>query len=145
MADATCSEHRLEGTIRGTNFTIEGIDDAAAGLVQSFQLQFTRNLARVYDLADPGFYYIEGPSKGEVGFTKIVGPKGAPKLTCDCEPRTLVLNAGETICFPEPTAAQIEGATYTLLNALPFGISGQGNSNNFLISFSISYLFSDLR
>lgn len=139
-ANVTCTERTVEGVMRGTNFRIRGLSEGAEGLVQQFQLQFQRRLSRVYDLSSPAFYYIEGPSEGQVSFTKVVGPKGAPKLTCDCEPTDIILDAGQTLCFPDTTF----DATYTLKNALPFGLTGQGNANNFLIIFGISYLFNDI-
>lgn len=142
MANATCNSRVLEGTIRGTNFSISGIDESAQGLVQQFSLQFQRKLSYIYDLSSPGFYYIEGPSEGQVSFTKVVGPKGAPKLNCECEPRTLRLNAGETLCYPED--GDFQDASYTLLNALPFGLTGQGNASDFLIVFGISYRFNNV-
>lgn len=151
MATAnTCVQRNLEGTIRGTNFTITGFNDATAGLVQQFQLQFQRKLSRVYDLASPSFYYIEGPSEGQVSFTKVVGPKGIPKLSCECEASDITLNAGPTLCQTQGgTNTQLgQGGTvarYVLKNALPFGLTGQGDANNFLIIFGISYLFNDIQ
>lgn len=143
MADATCTDRTVEGVIRGTNFAIRGLGDNAAGLVQQFSLQFQRKLSRIYDLSDPGFYYIEGPSEGQVSFTKVVGPKGVPKINCDCTPRTIELDAGQTLCYP--TTSEFTDATYTLKNAMPFGLTGQGNANNFLIVFGISYMFNDIQ
>lgn len=149
--NVTCDGRSLEGIIRGSNFRIsfsKDTDNSAGdssdrGLVQSFQLQFQRQLRRVYDLATPSFYYLEGAPNGQVSFSRIVGPKGLPSLACDCQPQTVLLDAGPSFCYPEElgTAA----TAYELRNALPFGIAGQGDSQNFLIAFQVSYLFSDLR
>lgn len=148
MAVNTCTQRSLEGIIRGTNFSITGVnDDATAGLVQSFQLQFQRRLSRVYDLASPSFYYIEGPSEGQVSFTKIIGPKGVPRLSCECVARDIILNAGPTLCQTQAgTTGQLStgSAAYTLKNALPFSLQGSGNAENFVISFGVGYLFNDI-
>lgn len=143
----TCVSRNLEGIIRGTNFTISGLGDGAtAGLVQQFQLQFQRKLTRVYDLASPSFYYIEGPSEGQVSFTQVVGPKGAPRLSCDCAARDIILDSGPTLCQTQAGGALASGGTasYKLKNALPYGLTGQGDANNFLIIFGVSYLFNDI-
>ena len=146
MATAnTCAPRNLEGIIRGTNFTITGTDGAAAGLVQQFSLEFKRALTRVYDLATPSFYYIEGPSEGNVTFTKVVGPKGAPKLDCTCEARDLILDAGPTLCQTQGGAVANVDARYVLKNAMPYGLTGQGSADNFLIIFGVSYLFNDIQ
>ncbi len=140
--DQTCGGKNLEGIIRGTGFSISGIDGEAKGLVQQFEMHFTRKLTRIYDLASPAFYYIEGPSEGDISFTKVVGPKGAPKLNCDCLPRTIILNANETLCFGEPLG---QDASYTLLNALPYGLVLSGSAENFIILAGVSYLFSNIQ
>lgn len=142
MADVKCNPRSLQGVIKGTNFTISGLEnDDTGGLVQQFSLQFQRNFQRIYDLASPIYYHIEGASQGNVTFTKVVGPRGAPKLSCDCEPRTLILDAGNTLCYGESLGLN---ATYTLLNAMPYALSGQGNSNDFIIIFGITYVFNDI-
>ena len=142
LANVSCNPRSLQGIIKGTNFTIAGIDgDAGQGLVQQFQLQFQRNFQRIYDLSSPVYYHIEGASQGTISFTKVVGPRGAPKISCDCEPRTLILDAGNTLCYGEPLG---EDATYTILNAIPFALSGQGNSQDFIIIFGLTYVFNDI-
>jgi len=140
--NVSCNPRSLQGVIKGTNFTISGLDGASGGgLVQQFQLQFQRNFQRIYDLASPVYYHIEGASQGNLSLTKVVGPLGAPKLSCDCIPQTLILDAGNTLCYGEPLGAD---ATYTLLNALPYALSGQGNSNDFILIFGLTYVFNDI-
>lgn len=142
MADPTaCPTRTLEGIIRGTSFRIAGIDETAQGLVQSFELQFQRKLTRVYDLTSAGFYYLEGPPEGTVTFTKIIGPKGAPKITCECTPKNIILSMGPMMCLGNTNGKDV---SYTLWNALPFGLNGKGNAGDFLIAFGISYMFSDI-
>lgn len=140
MADTTCANRSVEGVLRGTNFRIRGLGEGADGLVQQFQLRFERKLSRVYDLSDPVFYYIEGASEGTIALSKVVGPKGAPFLSCDCTPRQIELDAGNVACYPDNASVP----SYTLKNALPFGLVGQGDANNFLIVFGISYIFNDI-
>lgn len=143
---ADCVGRELSGIIRGTNFTISGIDGQAMGLVASFNLGFERKITRIYDLASPRFYYVEGASEGQVQFDNVVGPLGAPKLACECVAKDIILNAGPTICpvGAQPLQAQASQFSYTLKNALPFGLSGQGEANNFLIIFSIKYMFNNI-
>ncbi len=143
---ADCVGRELSGIIRGTNFTISGLDGAAMGLVESFSLQFERKITRIYDLASPRFYYVEGASEGQVQFNQVIGPIGAPKLACDCISKDIILNAGPTICpvNTQPMQANASQFSYTLKNALPFGLSGQGEANNFLIVFGIKYMFNNI-
>lgn len=143
---ADCGGRTLAGVIRGTNFTITGVTPSATALVESFNLSFQRKITRVYDLASPVFYYVEGASEGQIQLNNVVGPKGAPKLDCTCAPADILLNAGPMMC---PTGsgqitANASDFTYTLKNALPFGLSGQGDSNNFLLVFGVSYMFNDV-
>jgi len=141
---SSCSPHELAGVIRGTNFSISAGEDFT-GLVQNFNLTFQRKLSRVYDLSDgKSFYYIEGPSEGQVQFSKVVGPKGAPKLLCSCEPQQITLNAGNSLCYTASGSSTAQGASYKLKNSYGFGLTGQGDANNFLIIFGISYMFSDI-
>ncbi len=143
---ATCTGRSLAGIIRGTNFTISGLDGSAMGLVESFHLSFQRNIKRIYDLASPRFYYVEGSSEGEVQFNQVVGPLGAPKLPCDCIAKDIILNAGPTICPVNTQPLQVNASqfSYTLKNAIPMGLSGEGEANNFLIVFGIKYMFNNI-
>jgi len=145
MTDATCNGRALSGIVRGTGFTVSADDDSFKGLVQAFELDFTRKIQRIYDLASPSFYYIEYPPEGQVAFTKVVGPMGAQKLVCDCLPHTITLSAGTLPCFPKPTGPADPNLTWTLTNAMPFNLRVHGNASDFLIVFSIAYVFSDLQ
>jgi hypothetical protein len=137
----------LAGVIRGTNFSITAGEEFK-GLVQSFSLQFQKRMQRVYDLTDgKSFYYVEGPSEGNVDFSKVVGPKGAPKLACSCVPEQITLNAGSALCYQTNAGGSVlpaSDANYKLKNCYPFGLRGQGEAGNALIVFSISYLFSGI-
>jgi hypothetical protein len=150
MAEAdTCVTRTLEGVIRGQNFTIEGIDDATVGLVTQFNLQFQRPLTRVYDLASTAFYYVVGNAQGQVDLQKVVGPRGAPRIRCTCDPYTITLDASHTLCHVQGLEGDAQlldgvGAKYDLLNAMPFGLQGSGSSENPVIVFSVSYMFSDI-
>lgn len=138
MGQANCSVATPAGVIRGANFKLNV--GSFKGLVQSFSLQFQRSLQRIYDLSDAkSFYYIEGPANGQATFNAVAGPKGAPVLTCDCRPTTLSLTVGSVVC-----AGADNSPTYQLMNALPFGLTGQGDSNNFVIVFGIQYQFTDI-
>jgi hypothetical protein len=141
MANAVCSNRRLEGVIRGTNFTIRGIDRDNVGLVQQFNLNFERSFTRIYDLANPSFYMLEGPSEGAIALVNVIGPSGAPVLSCDCTPRTILLDTGNLVCYPTNTSFS---ASYTLLNAFPTKLSLSGDSGKFIIIGGISYTFSDI-
>ncbi len=78
-----------------------------------------------------------------VAFSKVVGPKGAPKLSCECGPRTIVLSAGNTICYPDNINAT--AFDYSLLNAYPTSLSGQGDANSLVLVMGVSYIFSDIK
>ena len=145
MTDATCNGRALAGIIRGTGFSVTVDDSSFKGLVQAFELDFTRRIQRIYDLASPSFYYIEYPPEGQVAFTKVVGPLGAQKLVCDCQHHTITLSAGTLPCFPKPTGPADPNLTWTLTNAMPFNERIHGNASDFLIVFSIAYVFSDLQ
>lgn len=134
-----CSPKTPAGVIRASNFRLSISD--YKGLVQSFNLEFQRQINRVFDLSDGGsFYYIEGPAQGKVGFDSIVGPKGAPSLDCDCAPQTITLDIGTAIC----QGSNVAPIRYQLLNAMSFGLQGGGDSESGLIKFGINYSFTDL-
>lgn len=141
----TCNGQVLEGIVRGQNFRLTGLDPTLeTGLVQGFSLMFQRKLSRIYELTSTSFYYIEGPSEGTVDFTKIIGPKGAPKISCDCTPRTLTLSLGPAFCFPSTGKTDETITSYTLSNALPYGLKGGGTSNDYIVAFNLSFLFSNI-
>jgi hypothetical protein len=144
---ADCVGRTLAGMVRGTNFSITGITPGATGLVKQFELEFKRTITRIYDLASPDFYYVEGASQGSITLQNVIGPKGAPKLDCTCVPVDLLLNCGPMMCptgAQPPISANASNFTYTLKNALPAALHGQGDSETFLIVFSITYLFNDI-
>lgn len=137
---SNCSVAAPAGVIRAGNFKLN--IGTFRGLVQSFQLQFQRQLSRVYDLSDASsFYYVEGPSNGSVAFNSVVGPKGAPELVCSCKPETISLTVGTAVC----DGTKNSSPTYQLLNALPAGLTGQGSSNDFIVVFGIQYQFTDIK
>lgn len=148
--NVTCDGRTLEGIVRGTNFRLSIGDREVEsgtpenGLVQQFQMQFQRQLSRVYDLQSPSFYYLEGPAEGVIQFTKVVGPCGGPNIHCDCTPVDIVLDAGQAFCYPEEQLCADIDVAYTLKNALPQGLTGQGSAENFMIIFGVSYLFSHI-
>lgn len=141
---ASCTGRKLEGVIRGTNFRISGLSSGTndpLGLVASFQVQFQRRLTRVYNLVEPSFFYVEGPAEGQVSLASVVGPRGLPRLACDCVPRQVVISASQVVC----SASNVGGDfSMTLKNALPMNFSFQGQATDFLLRFSIGYLFDDI-
>jgi hypothetical protein len=144
---ATCTPRSLKGLIRGNNFMLsiyetETTDVTVQGLVQAFEISFNRKLTRVYDLTSPVFYYIEAPTDGQVAFTNIVGRAGAPKLSCSCSPKTLVLSPGDLAC--EQNTIDNVPSTFTMLDALPHGLRIQGSAGSGLVVYNISYIFNEL-
>ena len=143
---AACVPRSVAGIIRGTNFTISVAGSSQAlGVVHQFTLEFKRQLTRIYNLAAPDFYYIEGAPEGVLQLQQVVGPKGSPRLACDCSAKDISLNAGSTFCAPPPpTPGQPPPGNYLLKNTMPFGLKGGGKADDFLIVFELSYLFSDI-
>jgi hypothetical protein len=142
MADATCNTRSLEGIYRGSSAIITTDDTDFKGIVQGYEIDFQVPRRQVYDLVSPGFYYIEEPPKGIASFAKVVGPKGFQKSICSCTPKTITIDASAAFCFPPDTDVQ---AQFVLVNALPMGIKIGSTVENWLITFQVSYIFSDLR
>jgi hypothetical protein len=82
------------------------------------------------------------PPAGSATFTKVVGPKGFQKSICSCTPKTITIDASAAFCYPEGTTTN---AQYVLVNALPQGIKIGSTVENWLITFQVSYIFSDLQ
>lgn len=142
MADATCNTRSLEGIYRGSSAIITTDDTEFKGIVQGYEIQFDVPRRQVWDLVSPGFYYIEEPARGVATFAKVVGPKGFQKNLCSCVPKTITIDASAGFCYPADTPTQ---AQYVLVNALPQGIKIGSTVENWLITFQVSYIFSDLR
>lgn len=143
MADAVCNSRTLEGIYRGTSAIISTDDMDFKGLVQGYTIEFGIDRNMVWDLVSPGFYYIEKPPQGQAVFQKVAGPKGFQKNICSCVPKTITVDASAASCYPEGTPPS--EASYVLVNALPSKIQISSNTQDWLIVFSVSYLFSDLQ
>lgn len=142
MADATCNARSLEGIYRGSSAIISTDDTDFKGLVQGYEINFEVPNRQVYDLVSPGFYYIEEPPRGIATFAKVVGPKGFQKNICSCVPKTITIDASAAMCYPPGAGVD---AQFVLINAKPNGIKIGSTVENWLITFQVSYIFSDLR
>jgi hypothetical protein len=142
MADATCNSRSLEGIYRGSSAILSTDDSDFKGIVQGYEIDFQVDRRQVYDLLSPGFYYIELPPAGTATFSKVVGPKGFQKNICSCTPKTITIDASAAMCYPPD--ADVD-AQFTLVNALPRGIKIGSTVETWLISFQVSYIFSDLQ
>lgn len=143
MADLTCNSRVLEGIFRGSSAIISTNDDDFKGIVQGYSISFEVPRKQLYDLVTSGFYYIEYPPIGLATFQKVVGPKGFQKNICSCVPKTITLDATGASCYPD--GALPAQASYVLVNALPSKIDITSNVQDWIIVFSVSYVFSDLQ
>jgi hypothetical protein len=143
MADSVCNTRELEGIIRGSSATISTTDTDFKGIIQGYEIQFQVPRKQVYDLISPGFYYIEYPPQGVASFSKVVGPKGFQKSICTCTPKTITIDATGPVCYPTGTVTP--DATFVLLNALPQQLHIRSTTEDWLVTFTVTYIFSDLQ
>lgn len=146
MADVVMSPRIPEGLIRGQNFALLELPDngvpttVVLGLVKSFDLVFGGELSRYVDLSG-GYGYVEQPVIGKLDISRIVGPPGLPALVCNCEMRNYLLAAGTTGCVNGAATT----TSYTLVNAKILRIAIAGTADDWLINYTMSLVFSDLR
>lgn len=141
MANTSCNSRSLQGVFRGSSAVIATDDSDFKGIVQGYEITFQVDKKQVFDLVSPGFYYLEQPPVGAASFSKIVGPKGLQKNLCSCVPKTITIDASAANCYPG-TGVQ---AQYVLVNALSTGLKVSSTVQDWLIAFSVSYIFSDLQ
>jgi len=133
---SACGEQQHAGTVRGTNVIVRVGD--GRGLARSAAFSFQRPLSRVFDLNNSAlFYYIQGPPAGEAELSYVLGPKGGPSLTCDCDTSTLIIGV-------TPGQCASPSVTYTMLNAMGVALTGQVTSDDFMFQIGIKYQFTDL-
>lgn len=105
MADVFGTDSRLGGIFKGTSFkmTIAGGGLSLQGsLVQSLNVQYQRQLSRIWELGSTDMYYVEGRAEGQASLQQIVGPKGLVSatlknladLSCATQKRAITLSAG---------------------------------------------------
>ena len=143
MADLSCNSRILEGIYRGSSAIISTDDADFKGIVQGYTISFEVPRKQLYDLVSPGFYYIEYQPIGLATFQKVVGPKGFQKNICSCVPKTITLDATAASCYPD--GSQPLQSSFVLVNALPSKLEITSNIQDWIIVFSVSYVFSDLQ
>lgn len=136
-----CPTYQHRYTIRGNSWRFQRADnttDDIEGLIQQFQLQFQRNVMVVYDLASDDIYHVEGKPVGQLSIQRILAPVQQQALfDCPCTPLSWNLSAGNDGCLP----GQAGSIDYTIKNAFQNMFALQGQVQNNLVSFSVSYAF----
>jgi hypothetical protein len=136
---AACNTKKLVGVIRGTNAVIKFSGSTLYGIVGKFQFQYQRQISKVFDLASPDYYYIEGTPNGQLQLDTVVGPKGLISLACTCEAETITI-ACNTRCGNE-IGKQVG---YVFKDCLPTAVAGQEAIDDFLFRVTLTYTFNDV-
>lgn len=151
MPDIFGTDSRLGGSFKGTLFKLAlgggGGLDLQGALVQSFNLTYSRQLTRIWELGSTDQYYIEGKTEGDAGLQQIVGPKGLvndllKKLsdTCGADKRVLTLTAGSSA-----RSCGVTGSTQLVLGG-PVATSVQvtAEAQQFIINSGLKLMFTSL-
>jgi hypothetical protein len=142
MADVFGATTTYGGVFKGTTF---GIADKGA-LVQGVQVQYQRQVSRVWELGSMKQYFLEGHTEGQGSIEHIVGPKGlinelAAKYKDICSTdRTMVLSASTAECGDQPGGT----STITLAGVLVTALSFQSQAQNHMVNSSMQIMFTGM-
>lgn len=149
-ADVFGSTKKLSGAIRGASIklTIANQDVVrAAALVQSVQMQYSRQVSRLYELGSENMYYNIGNSEGQGAIQTIVGPASTVSSAlkaladpCQAVSNVVKFSGGNNSC--EGSGAT--GIAVTAIGALLANTSVQINAQDFLMQSGGQFMFARL-
>lgn len=132
-------------------------DTLKLGVVQSLQLQFSQQIARIYDIGNGGskggvagvgnevpVYYVGGRTAGSATLARVLGPDSGDL----CEFYTRMGN----VCVPQDLTFTLEGgcnaasasAAYTISGAVMNNVGTAVNAQDMIVNESISLMFANL-
>lgn len=120
-------------------------------LMQNFQIQYTQNVTRIYEIGRSGqktkIYYIGGRSQGTLSAAHIVGPGVAMREfydnfsdVCQANTNDIAIKLTPNICAGGATTAIGYKAKYCVLVSLGLSVAAQ----DFVISESSQIMFSGM-
>jgi hypothetical protein len=150
MADVFGTDSKLAGVFKGTTFRLTlggGSGSLEGALVQQVQIQYERQLTRIWELGSRNQYYVEGRTQGQGSLQQIVGPKGIvtgllSELSdiCKATSRALTLTAGNRAgsCGVEAEA------TMQLAGPVATSVSMGANSAEFVVNSGLVLMFTGM-
>ena len=135
-----CNSRVVEGLSRGVNATVLFDDENLFGIVQAYEFEYDRALARRYDVIASRVDYQESLPSGTLTLSGVVGPTNLPLEVCECIPHTIELFPGDTYC-----ANGAPSPSYTFTDCLPMKFVMRGAISPELVIFNIVYAFMDVQ
>ncbi len=154
MADIFGVDSKLGGIFKGSSFKLTlagGSSPAIAGsLVQQIDVQYQRQIQRVWELGSRDMYYVEGHTEGQASLQQIVGPTGLVtdmvqdlgKLDCDAAKRRMTLSAVTNGEFC--SGATGGGTSLTINSPVASSFTLGASAENFVVNAGIQIMFTGL-
>ncbi len=146
------TDSKLGGTFKGTSFalSIGGAEgDFHGALVQQIQVNYSRQLTRVWELGSRDQFYIEGHVEGSAQLQRIVGPRGLiDNITrelndiCGAGSRTLSLSAANNACAESVLSG---GGTIVLESPAAVRFTLGASVQNFVVDSGLELAFTGLQ
>lgn len=144
-------------------FTLAG-DTVALGIIQQVQLQFSQQVARIYDVSNGGasfagkvpVYYVGGRTQGQGSIGRVLGPNSGQlcefyqKMGNICNPQDLTFNfqggcdAGSVSVGNGVSAAPSASVSYTIESALMQNLSIGTDSNSMIVNENVGLMFANM-
>ena len=169
MADIYGITPKISGAMKGSNFRLlvgtatapgtlsaaggaSGSGSVAGALVQSFQLQYSRQISRIYELGSRDQYYVEGNTDGNATLAQVVGPNGIVDAAfkslldvCLAKDKVLSLISGPSVCTTAGSNTLTGSGKQVNMFAPIITSQSMGQSvQNFVVNKSFSILFVSL-
>ena len=133
-----------------------GGKNTALGIVQNVQLQFSQQIARIYDVSNGGksgecpVFYVGGRTQGQATIARVLGPQSG--AICDfytemgnvCSPQDLNFSFSSG-CGGDATTSQDAKVTYTIEDAVMTNLGIQVGSQDMIVNENISMMFANLK
>ena len=136
--------------------TIAG-SDTVLGIVQNVQLQFSQQIARIYDVSNGGVssnecpvYYVGGRTQGQATIARVLGPQSGAicsfytEMGNVCSPQDLNFSFSSGCGGDSPAAGQNSSVTYTIEAAVMTNLGIQVGSQDMIVNENISMMFANL-
>lgn len=158
MPDIFGSNKTLAGSIKGTSVAMTvangGGDVIAGAMVQSVQLQYSRQISRIFELGSENMYYNVGNSEGQGSIQAIAGPKGmiaqalsALTKVCSATKQAISFTGGTELCGTTDPAAGggSESVSVTASGAVLQATSIAVSTQDFLMQSGGQIMFAELK
>ncbi len=153
MADIFGTDSRLGGIFKGTSFKMSlagGGTSLQGSLVQQVNVQYQRQLQRIWELGSRDMYYIEGHAEGQASLQQIVGPKGLVTatlkslgdLSCSTATRAVTLSAGTDgeLC----SGGDLGETQLVLVGPVATGFNIGASAQDFVVNAGIQVMFASM-